>query len=121
MFDENRRFNPQFIEGSEETVDCDTVVLAIGQAADLSWIRPEDNLKLTPRGTLANRSADAWPPRGRMCLPAATWRSARESSSPPLPKASARRRSIAKFLTGRVPEPNPQGARDDLSTRDSTG
>src|SRR6516164_6075692 len=29
VFDENRRFNPQFIEGSEETIDCDTVVLAI--------------------------------------------------------------------------------------------
>ena len=40
VFDENRRFNPQFIEGSEEIVDCDTVVLAIGQAAELSWIRP---------------------------------------------------------------------------------
>jgi NADPH-dependent glutamate synthase beta subunit-like oxidoreductase len=40
VFDENRRFNPQFEEGSEETVFCDTVVLAIGQAADLSWIRP---------------------------------------------------------------------------------
>ena len=52
VFDENRRFNPQFIEGSEETVDCDTVVLAIGQSADLAWIQPEDNLKLTPRGTL---------------------------------------------------------------------
>lgn len=52
VFDEDRRFNPQFIEGSEETVDCDTVVLAIGQAADLDWLRPEDNLKLTPRGTL---------------------------------------------------------------------
>jgi formate dehydrogenase (NADP+) beta subunit len=52
VFDENRRFNPQFIEGSEETVECDTVVLAIGQSADLAWIRPEDNLKVTPRGTL---------------------------------------------------------------------
>ena len=52
VFDANRRFNPQFIEGSEETVPCDTVVLAIGQSADLSWIRPEDDLKVTPRGTL---------------------------------------------------------------------
>jgi formate dehydrogenase beta subunit len=52
VFDENRRFNPQFIEGSEETVECDTVVLAIGQATDLSWIQPADNLKVTPRGTL---------------------------------------------------------------------
>ena len=52
VFDENRRFNPQFIEGSEETVDCDTVVLAIGQSPDFSWLRHEDNLKLTPRGTL---------------------------------------------------------------------
>jgi formate dehydrogenase (NADP+) beta subunit len=52
VFDENRRFNPQFIEGSEETVDCDTVVLAIGQSPDFSWLRPEDSLKLAPRGTL---------------------------------------------------------------------
>lgn len=52
VFDENRRFNPQFIEGSEETVECESVVLAIGQAADLAWIRPDDNLKVTPRGTL---------------------------------------------------------------------
>jgi formate dehydrogenase beta subunit len=52
VFDENRRFNPQFIEGSEETVDCDMVIMAIGQAPDLSWIRPEDGLKVTPRGTL---------------------------------------------------------------------
>ena len=44
VFDENHRFNPQFIEGSEEIVDCDTVVLAIGQSADLSWIQPEDDL-----------------------------------------------------------------------------
>src|SRR5208337_3905700 len=43
VFDENRRFNPQFIEGSEERVECDTVVLAIGQAADLAWIKSEDN------------------------------------------------------------------------------
>lgn len=52
VFDDNRRFNPQFMEGSEERIDCDTVVLAIGQTADLSWIKPEDNLKLTPRGGL---------------------------------------------------------------------
>lgn len=52
VFDDSGRFNPAFVEGSEETVDCDTVVLAIGQAADLSWIHPEDDLKLTPRGTL---------------------------------------------------------------------
>ncbi|MFI5335537.1 MAG: FAD-dependent oxidoreductase [Opitutales bacterium] len=52
VFDENRRFNPQFIEGSEESIDCDTVVLAIGQTADLGWIQPGDNLKVSPRGTL---------------------------------------------------------------------
>jgi ferredoxin len=52
VFDENRRFSPTFIEGSEVVVDCDTVVLAIGQTADLSWIRAEDELAVTPRGTL---------------------------------------------------------------------
>ena len=52
VFDSNRRFNPQFIDGSEVVVPCDSVVLAIGQSPDLSWIRPEDGLKISPRGTL---------------------------------------------------------------------
>jgi len=103
VFDENRRFSPQFIEGSEETVFCDTVVLAIGQAADLSWLRPEDSLKVTARGTiqtdpvtLATSRPDifaggdlAFGPRIIITAVAEGQRSAR---------------SIAKFLTGRVPE-----------------
>jgi formate dehydrogenase beta subunit len=52
VFDQNGRFNPTFFEGTEETVAADGVVLAIGQAADLSWVRPEDNLKITARGTI---------------------------------------------------------------------
>jgi NADPH-dependent glutamate synthase beta subunit-like oxidoreductase len=109
VFDENRRFNPQFIEGSEETVDCDTVVLAIGQSADLSWIRPEDNLKVTPRGTLqadpvtlATSRPDvfaggdvAFGPRIIITAVAEGKRAAN---------------SIAKFLTGRVPA-EPKQAR----------
>lgn len=109
VFDEDRRFNPQFIEGSEETVDCDTVVLAIGQSADLSWIRPEDGLKLTPRGalqtdpqTLATSRSDifaggdvAFGPRIIITAVAEGQRAAH---------------SIAKFLTLHEPEP-PQRIR----------
>jgi formate dehydrogenase (NADP+) beta subunit len=104
VFDENRRFNPQFIEGSEEQVSCDTVVLAIGQAAELSWIQPEDNLRLTPRGslqtdpeTMATSRPDvfaggdvAFGPRIIITAVAEGQRAAR---------------SIAKYLTGRTPEP----------------
>jgi NADPH-dependent glutamate synthase beta subunit-like oxidoreductase/NAD-dependent dihydropyrimidine dehydrogenase PreA subunit len=109
VFDESRRFNPQFIEGSEETVDCDTVVLAVGQAADLSWIHPEDNLTLTPRGTLQTDPATmvtsrpdvfaggdvAFGPRIIITAVAEGKRAAN---------------SIAKFLTGREP-PEPRQAR----------
>ncbi len=109
VFDENRRFNPQFIDGSEETVDCDTVVLAIGQTADLSWIRSEDNLKVTPRGTLQTDPATmatsrpdvfaggdvAFGPRIIITAVAEGKRAAN---------------SIAKFLTGRVPA-EPRQAR----------
>ena len=104
VFDENRRFNPQFIEGSEDIVDCDTVVLAVGQSADLAWVRPEDGLKLTPRGTLqvdpetlATSRPDvfaggdlAFGPRIIITAVAEGQRAAR---------------SIAKFLVGQVPEP----------------
>jgi formate dehydrogenase beta subunit len=109
VFDENRRFNPQFIEGSEETVDCDTVVLAVGQAADLSWIHQEDNLKLTPRGTLQTDPATMATSRpdvfaggdvafGPRIIITAVAEGKRAASS------------IAKFLTGRVPA-EPRQAR----------
>jgi len=83
--------------------------MAIGQAADLAWVRPEDNLKLTPRGTiqadpetLATSRPDvfvggdvAFGPRIIITAVAEGQRAAR---------------SIAKYLTGHVPEP-PQKVR----------
>jgi NADPH-dependent glutamate synthase beta subunit-like oxidoreductase len=102
VFDENRRFNPQFIEGSEEIVDCDTVVLAIGQSPDLSWIRPEDQLKVTPRGTLqtdpqsmATSRPDVFAGGDVAFGPRIIITAVAEGK-----KGAA---SIAKFLTGRVP------------------
>jgi len=109
VFDENHRFNPQFIEGSEEIVECDTVVLAIGQSAELSWIQPEDDLKVTPRGTLQTDPATlatsrpdifaggdvAFGPRIIITAVAEGKRAAR---------------SITKYLTGSVP-PEPRQAR----------
>jgi NADPH-dependent glutamate synthase beta subunit-like oxidoreductase len=50
VFDENRRFNPAFYENSETVFDCDTVILAIGQAPNLDFIRLEDNVQISPRG-----------------------------------------------------------------------
>src|SRR4249920_1100942 len=35
VFDENGRFRPQFAEGSESLVECDTVIMAIGQTPNL--------------------------------------------------------------------------------------
>ncbi len=109
VFDENRRFNPHFVEGSEEVVDADTVVLAIGQAPDLTWIRPEDNLKTTPRGTLqadpvtlATSRPDVFAGGDAAFGPRIIITAVAEG------KRAAR--SIAKFLTGRVPA-EPQQAR----------
>jgi ferredoxin len=34
-------------------VECDSVILAIGQAPELSWLSPEDGVELDPRGTIA--------------------------------------------------------------------
>lgn len=51
-FDEQGRFNPQLIENSEKIWNCDSVIVAIGQFGDLDWIKPDDGIELTPRGTL---------------------------------------------------------------------
>ncbi len=53
VFDPDGRFNPRFIEGTEKVIRCDSVILAIGQAPDLSWLRPEDGVEVSPRGVIA--------------------------------------------------------------------
>lgn len=52
VFDENGRFNPEFDDTVSETLEADSVVLAIGQQADLSFLKPEDNVELTPAGII---------------------------------------------------------------------
>ena len=51
VFDENGRFNPAFSD-EEKIIPCDSVILAIGQQADLSYISSEDGVQVTPRGIL---------------------------------------------------------------------
>ena len=49
VFDENGRFNPAFSD-EEKIIPCDSVVLAIGQQADLSFLSGEEGVQVTPRG-----------------------------------------------------------------------
>ena len=51
VFDENGRFAPQFDESDITEIPCDTVVMAIGQQIDLSFIDPErDGVRFNQRG-----------------------------------------------------------------------
>ncbi|MGH9760310.1 MAG: FAD-dependent oxidoreductase, partial [Blastocatellia bacterium] len=52
VFDTDRRFNPRFEEGTESVINCDTAILAIGQASDLSFLSPEDGVESTRQGTV---------------------------------------------------------------------
>ena len=103
VFDENRRFNPQFIEGSEERVECDTVILAVGQAADLSWIRPEDELKLTARGTIQTDPQTLGTSRPNVFAGGDVAFGPRIIITA-VAEGQRAARSIAQYLTGRVPE-----------------
>jgi len=53
VFDPDGRFNPRFAEGTESVIECDSIIMAIGQAPDLSFLSPEDGVELSPRGTVA--------------------------------------------------------------------
>jgi len=52
MFDEEGRFNPTFKPGTETTLEADAVILAIGQSPELSFLKEEDGIELTVRGTI---------------------------------------------------------------------
>ena len=52
VLDAQRRFSPTFATGTETIIPCDTIILAIGQASDLSFLKPADGLETTRQGTL---------------------------------------------------------------------
>jgi NADPH-dependent glutamate synthase beta subunit-like oxidoreductase len=56
VFDQHGRFAPQFDEAAIEDIPADSVIFAIGQSSDLSFLRPEDGvaserglIKVNPR------------------------------------------------------------------------
>jgi ferredoxin len=51
-YDDAGRFSPEFDESVTETIEADTVILAIGQQTDLSFVKPHDRLELTPQRTI---------------------------------------------------------------------
>ncbi|HET8541417.1 MAG TPA: FAD-dependent oxidoreductase [Anaeromyxobacter sp.] len=52
VFDAKGRFSPEYDDGDVVAIPADGCVLAIGQRADLSFLRPEDGVELTPGGTV---------------------------------------------------------------------
>ncbi len=52
VFDEGGRFSPQFVPGSESLIECDTVILAIGQAPNLDFLGASSKITVSPRGLI---------------------------------------------------------------------
>ncbi len=52
VFDASGRFSPRYDDDDLLTLDADACVLAIGQRADLSFLKPEDGVATTPAGTV---------------------------------------------------------------------
>ncbi len=52
VFDANGRFAPEFVAGSEKEIGCDTVILAVGQMADLGFLGDDHGLALGPQGLI---------------------------------------------------------------------
>jgi NADPH-dependent glutamate synthase beta subunit-like oxidoreductase/ferredoxin len=53
IFDDAGRFAPELIAGTEEEFPCDTVISAIGQIADLSFLGQDHGLHVGPQNTLS--------------------------------------------------------------------
>jgi formate dehydrogenase beta subunit len=52
VFDEQGKFNPKFAQDTLKIMDADTVIMAIGQSSDLSFIKKEDGIDITARNTI---------------------------------------------------------------------
>lgn len=52
IFDKEGKFNPTYDKNQTITLEADAVILAIGQTIDLSFIKEEDHIEITPRGNI---------------------------------------------------------------------
>ena len=52
VFDATGRFAPVYNDSIVDAIAADACILAIGQTADLSFLKPEDGIALTPGGTI---------------------------------------------------------------------
>jgi NADPH-dependent glutamate synthase beta subunit-like oxidoreductase len=52
VFDAAGRFAPEYDDAEVTTLDAESCILAIGQKPDLSFVKPEDGIDLTPGGTI---------------------------------------------------------------------
>ncbi len=59
VFDEQGRFNPTFEPNTEAMIPCDTVILAIGQTADLMFMEGAQDIDISPRGLLVTDAETA--------------------------------------------------------------
>ncbi len=51
VYDEDKRFSPQFDDDDVEVIECDSVLVAVGQSVDLSFIdAARDGIELDERG-----------------------------------------------------------------------
>jgi NAD-dependent dihydropyrimidine dehydrogenase PreA subunit len=53
VFDAAGRFAPELVPGSEKDIPCDTVIVAVGQMADLSFLGDGHGLRTTPQNLIA--------------------------------------------------------------------
>ena len=52
VFDANGRFAPTYADDDVLTLETDACILAIGQKADLAFLKPEDGVAVSPGGTI---------------------------------------------------------------------
>jgi NADPH-dependent glutamate synthase beta subunit-like oxidoreductase len=52
VFDAEGRFQPRYDDEDVMALDADACILAIGQQADLSFLKPDDRVEVSPHGTI---------------------------------------------------------------------
>ena len=53
VFDPDGRFNPTFRPGTEQQIEADTIILAVGQQPDTACLSADPDIQITPRGLVA--------------------------------------------------------------------
>jgi ferredoxin len=114
VYDEERRFAPEFDDGDVVTIPADTVVWCVGQTSDLSFLEPDGDVRLEGTVRIA-LEPDSWQTTAPDVFVAGDVAYGTKLLIDAIASGKRCARAVSEYLTGEALEPELEHAHVELA------